>query len=163
MTKSSETNVGSSKTGPSGRNWLAILRIFIGAYFIHSSLDKFTASYIGEFSRLVAKWAHDTPYDWYEGFLNQCIVPHSKFFAYLTACGEFYVGVTLLIGFLSGLAVILGVLLYANYFLGSGSTDQLWNYASIMISLLVVMFTGAGRIFGCDKYLSKKILIRYLV
>ena len=164
MAKSSETNISSNnKASSPGKNWLAILRIFIGAYFIHSSLDKFTTSYVGEFSRLVAKWAHDTPYDWYKGFLNQYIVPHSKIVAYLTACGEFYIGVTLLIGLLSGLAVILGILLYINYFLGTDVSDQRWNYATMIICLLVVLFTGAGRIFGFDKYLSKKILIKYLV
>jgi uncharacterized membrane protein YphA (DoxX/SURF4 family) len=164
MVKNSGTNgTAGPKLDSGGKNWLAILRIFIGAYFIHTSLDKFTASHLGEFSRQVSRWAHDTPYEWYKGFLNQYIAPHSKFFAYLTACGEFYIGVTLLIGFISGLAVILGVLLHANYFLGSSFSDQLWNHGLMIVCLLVILFTSAGRIFGLDKYLSKKILIKYLV
>lgn len=163
MAKNGANTTTNTKGDSAGKNWLAILRIFIGAYFIHTSLDKFTASYLGEFSRQVSRWAQDTPYEWYKGFLSHYIAPHSKFFAYLTACGEFYIGITLLIGFLSGLAVILGVLLHANYFLGSSFSDQFWDYGLMMICLLVILFTGAGRIFGFDKYLSKKILIKYLV
>lgn len=160
-------NAGSAAStdhaGGGGRKWLAILRIYLGAYFIHQSLGKFTASYIGEFSRMVSRWSHDASFAWYRTFLDQYVAPHSKFFAYATAVGEFYVGVALLVGFLSGLAAILGLAVYLNYTLGNFHSETLWNYSTIMMCLLVILFTGAGRVMGLDKYLARKILFKYLV
>lgn len=164
MAKNSESTGSTSGKGlTGGKSWLAILRIYIGAYFIHSSLDKFTASYINEFSKVLGRWAHDSAFEWYRDFLGHYVVPHAKFFAYVTAIGEFAVGVMLIVGLLSGLAAILGVFLYANYYLGEGNGSIISNWVTIMICLLVILFTGAGRIFGFDKYLSKKILFKYIV
>ncbi|MBI1884191.1 MAG: DoxX family protein [Chlamydiae bacterium] len=160
----SGTNTESGGKGPGlGKTWISLLRIYLGAYFIHASLGKFTASYIGEFAHLVARWEHNSPYIWYQLFLNHCIAPHAKFFAYFTAIGEFYVGISLVIGFLSGLAALFGILLYANYYLGSQGGESLWHSGLMMVSLLAMLFTNAGRTLGLDKYLSKKILIKYLV
>lgn len=164
MAKSSGGNGDSGSKGqPGGKNWLAILRIYIGAYFLHSSLDKFTASYISEFSRLIGRWAHDSSFEWYKALLDQYVLPHAKFFAYFTAIGEFCIGIALILGFLSGLAAIFGVGVYANYYLGTSTGDALWNYATIILCLAVIFFTGAGRTLGLDKYLSKKIHFKYIV
>ena len=154
----SDASAGSSK--PAGKNWLVLLRIFLGAYFINDSWGHFTAPYVNEFSRMVTHWAHDSSFEWYRNFLSQYVVEHAKFFAYCTAIGEFFTGVSLILGLLTGLGVMIGVVLNINYFLGDGG---IWNYGLLVICLLVIMFNGAGRVFGFDKYLSKKILIKYLV
>lgn len=164
MAKSSTDAAGAQPKGDGGgKNWLALLRIFVGAYFIHSSLDKFTASYIGEFTRMVGRWSHDSSFEIYRNFVSHYVAPHAKFFAYFTAIGEFYVGITLVIGFLSGLAALVGIFFYINYFLGGSEGNALWTVAHVTISLLVIFFTKAGRNWGLDKYLSKKILFKHLV
>ncbi|MBI1871721.1 MAG: DoxX family protein [Chlamydiae bacterium] len=163
MAKSVAEGASNTKSGSGKTTWLALLRIYMGAYFIHTSIDKFTASYLGEFSRLVSRWAHHTNFAWYEGFLNNYVLPHAKFFAYLTAIGEFYVGLSLILGFLSGLAAIFGILLYINYYLGEGSPEEVWRFGMILVNLFVIVVTGAGRVFGLDKFLSKKILFKYIV
>ncbi len=160
---SAEGSQAPSKGDGAGKNWLAILRIFMGAYFIHTSLSKFTASYLGEFSRMVSRWAHDSSFELYRNFISHFIVPHAKFFAYFTAIGEFYIGLTLIIGFLSGLSALLGIFLYLNYYLGGSEGDLMWQTGHVIISLLLVLFTKAGRVLGFDKYLSKKILFKYIV
>ena len=164
MAKSSGSSESSGSKGESGKtNWLAILRVYLGAYFLHASIGKFTTSYLGEFSRTLSRWAHDSSFDAYRLFLNHWVVPHAKFFAYFTAIGEFYVGVALIIGFLSGLAAMFGIFFYGNYYLGSGGGDEVWILGLVIVCLFTVLFTGAGRIWGIDKHLSKKILFKYLV
>jgi thiosulfate dehydrogenase [quinone] large subunit len=164
MAKNTSQDGESSGKGPGeGKKWLAILRIYLGAFFLSGSLEKFTTSYIGEFSRMASRWAHDSSFEMYRNFLDQWVLPHAKFYAYFTAIGEFCVGVSLLFGILSGLGVILGVLIYINYLLGSDEKEVIWRSSHVIVSLFVVLFTKAGRVFGFDKYLAKKILFKYLV
>lgn len=160
---SGQEGESSSKIAGDGRKWLAILRIYLGAFFLYGSLGKFTTSYIGEFSRMAGGWAHNSSFEMYRTFLDQWVLPHAKFYAYFTAIGEFCVGISLLFGILSGLGVILGVLIYSNHLLGSDEKEVIWHSGHVVVSLLVILFTKAGRIFGFDKYLAKKILFKYLV
>ncbi|MDP3980064.1 MAG: DoxX family protein [Chlamydiota bacterium] len=144
--------------------WLAVMRIYIGAYFIHASLLKFSNSYINGLGVMLKSWASSTNFQWYQQFLHEQIIPHAKFFAFLTAIGEFCVGIALLLGILSGLAAMFGLLMNINYFFATswqGPASQCANLTFIVCEL-VIIFTGAGRTMGFDKYLSKKILIRYL-
>ena len=144
--------------------WLAVLRIYIGTYFIHASLLKFSNSYINGLGLMLKDWATHTNFHWYQQFLYEHVIPNAKFYAFLTAIGEFCVGVALLVGLLSGLAAMFGLLLNLNYFFASawqGPASQCANLTFIVCEL-VIIFTGAGRTLGFDKYLSKKILIKYL-
>ena len=162
-TSSTTSKVWWKKLQIGKKNWTVLLRIYIGFFLLHLSLGKFTASYVGEFSRTVSSWAYSSSFEWYRDFLNQYVIPHVKFFAYLTAIGEFYVGIALILGFLTGLAAILGLILNLAYYLGISEGEVLWNYSTMIVCLLVIFFSGAGRVFGLDKYLSKKILFKYLV
>ena len=100
------------------RQWLAILRIVVGLYFVKSLVTKMSIVLLGGFLPLpaaserwinvmptiVTKQASDNPILFYKHFLENTVLTHGSLFAHLTAWGETVVGLGLTLGFLTGLA-----------------------------------------------------------
>ena len=148
------------------RRWIAVLRIYLGLYFLISSLDKFRSSYFDTvFIGRVRSAAASTTFEWYKSFLLNFIAPQHKFFAFLTAACEFMVGLALIVGFIAGLFSIIAILLKACHLLGSMSQTPLILNVNILfiICFCVLIFHCSGRTWGMDKHLSKKILFKYLL
>ena len=112
-------NGGGGGTEVEKRRWIAVLRIYLGLYFLVSSLDKFRSSYISNVfvGRVRSAAAHST-IEWYKNFLLDVVAPQHKFFAFLNAAAEVMVGIALIIGFIAGLFCIIGILLRVSHLLG---------------------------------------------
>jgi len=79
--------------------WLALLRIVVGLYFVKSLITKMTVILLGGIvpwpavserwlavmPKIVAKQASDNPLTFYKHFLEGTVIPHSGIFAPLTA------------------------------------------------------------------------------
>src|SRR3954463_6450520 len=82
--------------------WLALLRIVVGLYFVKSLITKMSIVLLGGvlpvpagrgpwlavMAKIVAKRPSDTPVTFYKEFLEGTVLPHSSTFALLTAWGE---------------------------------------------------------------------------
>ena len=118
--------------------WLALLRIVVGLYFVKSLVTKMSILLLGGvlpfpavserwlavMPKIVAKQASDNPLNFYKHFLEGTVIPHSSVFAQLTAWGETVAGLGLTLGLLTGTG------------LGGRSVpgDQLWVGHSVDVS-----------------------------
>ncbi|MFC1643661.1 DoxX family membrane protein [Chlamydiota bacterium] len=161
-----------AKSGDSGgsdvekRRWIAVLRIYLGFYFLVSSLDKFKSIYFDTvFIGRLRSAAANTTVEWYRDFLINFIAPHSKFFAFLNAACQFMVGLALILGFIAGLFCIIGILIKTLHLLGSLTLTPLIvnNNILFIVCFFVLIFHCSGRTWGLDRHLSKKILFKYLL
>jgi thiosulfate dehydrogenase [quinone] large subunit len=165
-----------SVTNPSGR-WLALVRIFVGLWFLKSVVTKLswtllggvvpvpTAStrWINFLPTRLADMASGSAVEWYRGFLNDVAVPNSSVFAHLTAFGEVAVGLGLTFGFLTGYASCVGLFIMGNYFLatyGAGNCQQGFH-ALLMVSMIAFLGARAGRSWGLDGWLRQRFPERY--
>src|SRR6476659_8585788 len=87
--------------------WLAILRIVVGLYFVKSLVTKMTVVLLGGIvpfpavsdrwiavmPKIVAKQASENPLSFYKNFLEGVVLPNSNLFAHLTAWGETVTGI----------------------------------------------------------------------
>ena len=127
--------------------WLALLRIVVGLYFVKSLVTKMTLVMLGGvlpvpvvsprwlevMPKIVAKQASENPIGFYKHFLETTVLPNSNLFAQLTAWGETVVGIGLTLGLLTG-AGIAG---------GPGSGDELRAGDAVDVSRAAGLPSGA--------------------
>src|ERR671922_964754 len=147
--------------------WIALLRMIVGAWFLKAVWTKLTVSfawgivpYIDVSSRFinfhpkrVAEFAAGNPVEWYKRFLEEIVLPQAALFARLQAYGEVIVGISLLIGLCVALGALVGLFLTVNYGLATQwmSFGQQGFHLLLITSMLVVLLTRAGRVWGLDR------------
>lgn len=152
--------------------WLAILRILVGLYFVKSLVTKMTVilaggvlpfpavsdRWLSMMPKIVAKQASENPIVFYKHFLEQTVLTHSDLFAHLTAWGETIVGLGLTLGLCTGLASLVGLVLVTNYGLATQwmSPGQ-QGFHFVLFGLMVAFFWArAGRRWGLDAVVAAR-------
>ncbi|HEY6472701.1 MAG TPA: DoxX family membrane protein [Acidimicrobiales bacterium] len=88
-------------------------------------------------------------YGWWAGFLHNFVVPNASWIAKLVAVGEFLVGIMLLLGLLTGLAAIGGVLFNLVYMLsGTAGVNPVYAFVGVF---LILAWRNAGYL-GLDYF-----------
>lgn len=137
---------------------MAILRIYMGLWFLRLALDKLNGDYllqpklasaINEYVRL------SSAPDWYRQVLESVVVPNWQIFAYTLMYFEFLIGIGLILGFLSRPLALIMTFVAWNYLYTSPA--ELWPvYKLIMVVGLVLAWLGAGRSLGLDYFFFKR-------
>lgn len=149
--------------------WLAVLRILVGLWFVKALWSKMTFVLLGGFfpfidasprwlatmPDLVAKQAAQNPILWYKAFVEQTVLPNSTLFARCTAWGEMLVGLSLVLGCMAGLGALGGLWLSLNYGLASAhmSSASLGFHYMLVITFAVLFFVRSGRAWGLDAWI----------
>lgn len=152
--------------------WLAVLRIVVGLYFVKSLVTKMTFVLVGGvlplpavserwltvMPKIVSKQASENPIAFYKNFLEGTVLTHSSTFAQLTAWGETVVGIGLTLGLLTGLASLVGLFLVANYGLATQwmSPGQQGFHLVLVFLMLAFFLARAGRTGGLDGWLARR-------
>ena len=152
--------------------WLAVLRIVVGLYFVKSLVTKMSLVLVGSvvplpavserwltvMPKIVAKQASENPILAYKQFLEGTVLPHSSLFASMTAWGETVVGIGLTLGLLTGLASLVGLVLVINYGLATQwmSPGQQGFHLVLFFLMLAFFFARAGRTWGLDRRLARR-------
>ncbi len=148
--------VHTSTTWLTGAQWLAVLRIGLGAWWLKSFLHKdkkawFTKAAGITWGQSVAE-KHKWPFV-KKGF-DAIVVPRPKIMAYVVVLGEGAIGLGLILGFLSPIAAIAGILLNLLYFILMihDWAEQGQNFMMVLASV-VVLGTHAWNLWSIDHLL----------
>jgi thiosulfate dehydrogenase [quinone] large subunit len=88
-------------------------------------------------------------YGWWAGFLHNFVLPNASWIAKVIALSELAIGIALILGLLTGLAALAGLLLNLIYmFTGSAGVNP--AYATLSV-LLVLAWRNAG-LLGLDRF-----------
>jgi uncharacterized membrane protein YphA (DoxX/SURF4 family) len=152
--------------------WLAVLRIVVGLYFVKSLVTKMSIVMLGGvlpipvvserwltvMPKIVTKQASENPIAFYKHFLEGTVLPQSPTFAQLTAWGETVVGIGLTLGLLTGVAALVGLLLVINYGLATQwmSPGQQGFHLVLFFLMVAFFFARAGRTWGIDAWLARR-------
>ena len=150
--------------------WLAVLRILVGFWFVKALTSKMDFVLLGGFfpfigveprwlatmPELVTRQAAENPILWYKSFLEQTVLPNSALFAQFTAWGEVLVGLSLVTGCLAGLGALGGLWLSINYGLASAhmSAASKGFHFMLVITLAVLFLVRSGRAWGIDAWIA---------
>jgi uncharacterized membrane protein YphA (DoxX/SURF4 family) len=152
--------------------WLALLRIVVGLYFVKSLITKMSIVLLGGvlpvpavserwisvMPKIVAKQASDNPVTFYKQFLEGTVLQQSSTFAQLTAWGETVTGLGLTLGLCTGIASLVGLVLVINYGLATQwmSPGQQGFHLVLFFLMLAFFFGRAGRTWGLDGWLARR-------
>lgn len=91
--------------------------------------------------------SHPDVSGWYAAFLQGFVLHHTVLFSYLVACGEFLVGVCLILGIFTGIAAFAGAFMNMNYlFAGTISI----NPFMFLIELFLILAWRVAGWYGID-------------
>lgn len=135
-----------------------IIRVYVGWQWLQAGWHKITGGFdsSGFMQGAIGKASGDHPsvQAWYAGFLENFALPNAELFNVLIPWGEFLVGLGLILGMFTTLALFGGAFMNLNFMLaGSSSTNPTLYTAAI---ILLVMGPAAYR-YGVDFYLLPKI------
>jgi uncharacterized membrane protein YphA (DoxX/SURF4 family) len=152
--------------------WLALLRIVVGLYFVKSLVTKMSVvlvggilpvpavseRWLGVMPKIVARQASENPLAFYKQFLEGTVLTHSNVFAHLTAWGETVTGLGLTLGLLTGLASLTGLVLVINYGLATQwmSPGQQGFHLVLFFLMLAFFFARTGRTWGLDRWIARR-------
>jgi thiosulfate dehydrogenase [quinone] large subunit len=140
--------------------WL-IVRIYVGWEWLSAGIDKLHnpewiggdagTAISGFITGALAKTAgaHPDVQGWYAAFLKTAVISHPVFWSYLVTWGEIFVGIALIVGFLTGIAAFFGLFMNLNYLLaGTVSTNPVLFTLAV---LLMLSWKVAGYV-GIDRF-----------
>ncbi|WP_243291946.1 DoxX family protein [Bacillus sp. FJAT-47783] len=129
-----------------------ILRIWLGVQWLESGIHKITGGFdaTGFLQGAVAKSTGDHPavQGWYAAFLENVAIPNVGAFNILIPYGELFVGIGLILGFMTIPALLAGAFMNLNFMLaGTTSTNPVLYTVAILL-----MFAGtAAYFYGVDR------------
>jgi uncharacterized membrane protein YphA (DoxX/SURF4 family) len=136
------------------RRWLFVLaRVYLGVTFLFSDHGNRQPNELAGF----LKFAMKNGYSWYRSFLNAVVLPHAATFGTLVVIAEIYVGIALVLGLTTRLAALVALFLLFNYMCAKGGVP--WGPGidqSDIVLAIIVLLSGAGRIFGVDRILHER-------
>jgi len=145
-----------------------ILRVYLGYSWLTSGLHKVFGeganvwvgskagvAVTGFLNGALAKTGGEHPavQPWYAWFINHIALPNAKLFSYMVAFGELLVGIALILGLFTTLALIAGLLMNFNYlFAGTVSTNPMF-----ILQELILLWAGSAAFYwGLDRYLHHR-------
>ena len=148
--------------------WLAILRIGVGLWWLKSFLHKPHRRFVsGQMVNWTAALADNHPVPAYGRFIKGIIVPNGAWFPYLILAAELAVGIGMIFGFLTPIALLVALFLNLQYISLAGvrpkditvnaayqcEQGQNWNMIVAQVVLLA-MFSVSGCTWSIDNALS---------
>lgn len=135
-----------------GSVWNAILRIYIGLFFLYAVHFKINPKFFSGLGDKLQYYAAHDPLWFYVVFLKHIAIPNSFLIAILTVMGELFAGIFLTAGFITRAAAVAALLLNVNYLLAMYWTGpaELGINLTFIVCELVIIFTDAGKTIGID-------------
>ncbi len=156
--------------------WLAVLRIATGAWFIKAMSTKWfllggilpvpmaSQRWIDTMPRILEGYVEVNPVAWCRGFLQHAVIPNAEVFAHLTAIGEGLVGIGLTFGLLTRTSAVGGFFLLLVYEIAALGLPLSRHGLKLfmIVAIVAFFFSRAGSVWGFDAWLSRRAASRLL-
>ena len=143
---------------------ILILRITVALFFIMHGVRKMESGWITSNERLnsVLSNYHDNASGFHKTYLEKVAIPYSGIWSPFIAFGETALGISLLIGLLTNVSLIAGMLMALSFNIANGnmfSTDLLYDPYGLLtiVALLVLFIAKCGYEYGFDGMVSVKV------
>ncbi|MEZ4660636.1 MAG: hypothetical protein R2911_24030 [Caldilineaceae bacterium] len=140
------------------------LRLFIGIGWIRAGLEKAispgwpTGHDLTAFFQQQLSSGH-VVYPFYQHLITHLFTPHVVMMSWIIMVGQLLVGLAILSGTFTNIALLAGLFMNVNFVL-AGAINPSAFYIVIQVALLL---TEVGAIYGIDRILCRRIGLRFLV
>ncbi len=148
-------------------NGMVWVRILVGALWLNGGVEKLlNPSFPQQFADSLAAggFVSQAP-PFFQGFMQDTVVPNAELFAQLVRAGELTLGIALLLGFLTNLAALGSVALSISILLsgggvrlGTGLGAPEFVTINLLVALisLVILFSPAAKKVALDSGLARR-------
>jgi len=146
--------------------WLAILRIGIGLWWLKSVLHKPLREFVsGQMTNWTLALADNHPVPAYGRLIRKTVEPNASWFPYLVVLGEAAVAIGLILGFLTPISLLVAIFLNLNYIALAGvrpkdinvnkcyQCEQGQNYVMI-VAEVTLLATNSCAVWSVDALLG---------
>ena len=146
--------------------WLAILRIGIGLWWLKSVLHKPLRQFVsGQMTNWTLALAENHPVPAYGRLITATVKPNTSWFPYLVLAGESAVAIGLILGFLTPISLLVAIFLNLNYLALAGvkpkditvnkayQCEQGQNY-TMLIAEITLLATISWAVWSVDSLLG---------
>ena len=154
------------KTQVSG-SYLVLLRLSLGLAFLTTMLSNFlkgvftnSSEYISTLNSFLDKNLQTS----FNEFVKSILIPNAQIFAPFQFILELTISLSLILGLFTRFGSIIGFIVSINlFFLTLGvDTEWPWTYILMIIGFLILAIYSAGRWYGLDYWIEKRISNKYL-
>jgi uncharacterized membrane protein YphA (DoxX/SURF4 family) len=143
--------------------WLAVFRILVGATWLIHGYGKITDAQFalpnGTCYQIVSGMIGNNQSILHD-YVTNIVLPNITIFAHLDAWGEFLTGVSLVLGLLTRVGGLVGLLLPLQYFLMKGAYAHLDGYSGLdfltMLASGLNLVLPTGAVFGFDALFGRR-------
>ncbi|OLS25362.1 MAG: hypothetical protein HeimC3_15760 [Candidatus Heimdallarchaeota archaeon LC_3] len=158
-----DTIKGMHQNNVSG-SYLIILRLTLGFTFLTTLGSNFLKGVFTEegYKKLIndfLKLNAQTPYN---TIVEQIIIPNAQIFMVIQIIVELFIAFTLIFGIFTRFGSIIGVFVSFNLLFLTLGVDWIWSYLLMVAGFLITGFNSAGKWYGIDYWLEKRINNRFL-
>jgi thiosulfate dehydrogenase [quinone] large subunit len=151
-------------TSPRTAHGVAIARILTGVIFVAEGVSKIRGEFVRDgFAESVRETAGHA-WQFWASFLRSAVLPNAGAFGWFFAIAELALGIALVLGFLTRVAAVGGILLMVILLLGQTHVTEggweAWVTAGLttkfaLLLLWLLFLTDAGRAWGVDARLRR--------
>jgi hypothetical protein len=124
---------------------LALVRIALGVYWLSNAIRDFQLGRHKEMGMWLQMMARDNPIGWYGAFMRAAVVPYSSFYGYFIPISMLLIGISLLTGVATTIALVGAIVLCVNVLLAFGLAKERPQLALLIISQLALLLAGSER------------------
>ncbi len=149
-----------------GRNiYLWIARSLLGAMWYQGTLWKLPLPVSGGFKYWMDQIAHNAAFPAMANFYNDVPIPNIAYVNAVAYASELSFAIALMLGFMTRAAGVAAMALSANIRLGlyHNGSEWPWQYAFLILVLGFLALDAAGRAFGIDAMLHRRMVGRSLL
>ena len=137
-------------------------RILIGVLWLFSLRWKLPPDFVPAAGKGLMDWfeleVQYPAFAFYGDLVSSIVIPNFTLFAWMIFLTELLVGLSLLTGTMTRLGGLIGLLMAINLGIGLLEVPGEWPWSYVMLAMWQATFlvAGAGRIFGVDGLLRKR-------
>lgn len=142
-----------------------LLRLYFGYGFITAGLEKWETGFgakdvvsMMQRGAKAAEGAHPSVSGWWLWIMNNIVTPNAGLFAFMVKCGEVLVGLGLILGLITTLAALFGMIMNLSFLL-SGTLSS--NAQYVIAFVLIIAWGAAAYEVGLDRIVMPKIVAKY--
>lgn len=136
---------------------LTVIRVYLGFLWLSASWGKITGSFdaSGYLKGALSKAEGDHPavQMWWADFIEHVALPNVSIINIVVPWGEFLVGIGLILGGLTTISVVMGLIMNFSYIF-SGSAGQ--NPSMILLGFILLVAGYNAASIGLDRWIFKK-------
>ena len=132
---------------------LAVIRIGLGLYWLSNAIRDFQIGRHKDMSKFLPMMANENRIAWYGQFMRVAVVPYGDFFGYFVPISMLLMGISLIVGVWTVVALIGGIVLCVNVLFAFGFGKERPQLALLLFTEVALLLANSEEALSLSKVL----------